>query len=233
MTGSRNDAIDLWGDHLAFRRNNIHDISNSVGHHDDAFQSWTGLSDGAEGNPVTNLLVEQNRIANVLGGNAHGFMLEGPGHHDWTVRDNVFQNIGSIGMILGITGSGSAQNLSVYNNTFFNAGPNDAVEFNALDTGAFVNNIVQGGGDVWVASGAVVREDYNLFSGTRINVGGGPHDLRASPGFVDAAGGDFHLAASSPAIDSGDNGTIVSPVRPYDFDGDPVIGVVDRGAYEY
>ena len=111
--------------------------------------------------------------------------------------------------------------------------PNDAVEFNALDTGAFVNNIVQGGGDVWVASGAVVREDYNLFSGAWINVGGGPHDLKANPGFVDAAGGDFHLAVSSPAIDSGDNGTIVSPVRPYDFDGDPVIGIVDRGAYEY
>src|SRR5204863_475990 len=90
----------------------------------------------------------------------------------------------SIGMILGITGSGSAQNLSVYNNTFFNAGPNDAVEFNALDTGAFVNNIVQGGGDVWVASGAAVREDYNLFSGAWINVGGGPHDLEAVRGDI-------------------------------------------------
>ena len=129
---SPNDAIDLWGDNIAIRQNNIHDISNSVGHHDDALQTWTGLWDGAEGNPVTSLLFEQNRIANVLRGNAHGFMVEGPGHRDWTVRDNVFQNIGSIGMILGITSSGSAQNLSVYNNTFFNAGPNDVVEFNAL-----------------------------------------------------------------------------------------------------
>jgi hypothetical protein len=25
----------------------------------------------------------------------------------------------------------------------------------------------------------------------------------------------------------------VSPVRPFDFDGNPVMGIVDRGAYEH
>jgi hypothetical protein len=234
MTGSPNDAVDMWGDHLTFRQNNIHDISNLFGLHNDAFQSWTGLNDGAEGNPVTNLLVEQNRVANLLGANAHGFMLEGPGHRNWTVRDNVFQNIGSIGMILGITGSGSSsQNLAVYNNTFCNAGPNDTVEFNSADTGLFVNNIVQGGGGVVIHSAATVTEDYNLLYGAPLIIGGGPHDVKASPGFVDALGGDFHLASNSPAIDTGDNGTIVSPVRAFDFDGNPVVGIVDKGAYEH
>jgi hypothetical protein len=234
MTNTPNDAVDMWGDHLTFRQNNIHDISNLLGLHNDAFQSWTGLNDGAEGNPVTNLLVEQNRIANLLGANAHGFMLEGPGHRNWTVRDNVLQNIGSIGMILGISGSGSSsQNLDVYNNTFYNAGPNDDVEFNAADTGLFVNNIVQGGGGVFIHSAAAVIEDYNLLYGTSLIIGGGPHDVKAGPGFVDALSGDFHLASNSLAIDTGDNGTIVSPVRPFDFDGNPVMGIVDRGAYEH
>jgi hypothetical protein len=234
MTGTPNDAVDMWGDHLTFRQNNIHDISNLVGLHNDAFQSWTGLNDGAEGNPVTNLLVERNRIVNLLGANAHGFMLEGPGHRNWTVRNNVFQNIGSIGMILGINGSGSSsQNLAVYNNTFYNAGPNDTVEFNSADTGLFVNNIVQGGGGVFIHSAAAVTEDYNLLSGTLLNIGGGPHDVKANPDFIDALGGDLHLASNSPAIDTGDNGTIVSPARAVDFDGNPVVGVVDRGAYEY
>jgi hypothetical protein len=234
MTGSPNDAIDLWGDHITVRGNYIHDISNVVGNHNDAFQSWTGLFDGAEGNPVTNLLVEQNRVVNVLGGNAHGFMLEGPGHRNWVVRDNVFAGIGSIGMILGINGSGiGSQNLSVYNNTFFNAGPNDVVEFNALDTGVFADNIVQGGGGIYIAAGATVTENYNLLYGTSINVGAGLSDVKASPGFVNASAGDFHLASGSPAINSGDNGTIVSPVRPFDLAGNPVVGIVDRGAYEF
>ena len=92
---------------------------------------------------------------------------------------------------------------------------------------------MQGGGGVFIHSGAAVTEDYNLFFGTLLSIGGGPHDVKANPNFIDASGGDFHLASNSPAIDTGDNGTLVSPVRSFDFDGNPVLGVVDRGAYEY
>jgi hypothetical protein len=236
MTGTPNDAMDAWGDHLTIRRNSIHDISNLVGNHNDAFQTWTGLYDGAEGNPVTNLLFEQNRIANVTGPNAHAFMLEGPGHHDWTVRDNIFQNIGSIGMILGITGSGSSsQNLDVYNNTFYNAGPGDDVEFNSQDTGLFADNIIQGGGGLYITSGTNITEDYNLFYGTLLNIKSAAHDIYTNPDFVDAAGGDLHLTLNSPAINAGDGATIVNPPRPYDYEGNPGVvgGLVDIGAYEH
>jgi hypothetical protein len=234
MTGTPNDAIDAWGDHLAIRKNNIHDISNAVGNHNDAFQTWTGLYDGAEGNPVTNLLFEQNRITGVTGPNAHAFMLEGPGHHDWTVRDNIFQNIGSIGMILGITGSGSSsQNLDVYNNTFYDAGPGDDVEFNSQDTGLFADNIVQGGGGLYITSGTSITEGYNLLYETSLNIGIGQSDIVANPQFVDAATGDFDLQSTSPAIDSGDNGSIVSPIDPFDIEGNAVVGSLDRGAYQY
>ncbi|MCW3056402.1 MAG: hypothetical protein JWO21_371, partial [Solirubrobacterales bacterium] len=64
-------------------------------------------------------------------------------------------------------------------------------------------------------------------------IGAGANDVKAAPGFVNAAAGDFHLVSGSPAVNSGDNGTIVSPVRPADLDGNPVVGIVDRGAYEF
>jgi hypothetical protein len=236
MTGTPNDAIDAWGDHLTVRKNNIHDIFNPLGNHNDAFQTWTGLNDGAEGNPVTNLLFEQNRIANILGANAHAFMLEGPGHHDWTVRDNIIQNIGSIGMILGITGSGNgSQNLDVYNNTFYDAGPGDDVEFNAQDTGLFVDNIVESGGGLYITPGTSITEDYNLFYGTTLNIKSGAHDIYANPDFLNPTSGDLHPTLSSPAINAGDNGTIVNPQRPYDYEGNPgtTAGLLDIGAYEH
>jgi hypothetical protein len=235
MTGTPNDAIDAWGDHLTIRLNNIHDITNYYGHND-AFQTWTGLNDGAEGNPVTNLFFARNRIANIPGAKAHGFMVSGPGHHDWTVRDNIFQDIGGAGMILGITGSGSSlQNVNVYNNTFYNAGPGDAVEFNSQDTGLFADNIIQGGGGLYITPGTSITEDYNLFYGTWLNTSSGTHDIRANPDFVNPASGDLHLAPASPAINAGDNGTIVNPTRPYDYEGNPGVagGLVDIGAYEH
>ena len=52
------------------------------------------------------------------------------------------------------------------------------------------------------------------------------------PLFVDPAGGDFHLQASSPCINAGTNANAAGPT---DLDGNPRIsgGVVDMGAYEY
>jgi hypothetical protein len=52
------------------------------------------------------------------------------------------------------------------------------------------------------------------------------------PLFVDAANGDYRLAAGSPCIDAGSNGYVVGAL---DLAGLPRIagGVVDMGAYEY
>ncbi|MBN1317229.1 MAG: right-handed parallel beta-helix repeat-containing protein, partial [Anaerolineales bacterium] len=79
----------------------------------------------------------------------------------------------------------------------------------------------------------VVHEDYNLFYGTGDSISGtvtsGGHSLDpADPAFEDLAAGDYHLGASSVAINQGtDTGVTV------DLDGEPRDLEPDIGAYEY
>lgn len=238
LSGTPNDAIDMWGDGLTFRHNHIHDISNANGNHDDAFQTWTGLNDGAEGHPVTNLLIERNTVENVTGSNSHCLMSEGPGHSGWTIRSNVFRNIGDQCMILGKNGNGTQgiQNVEISNNTFVSAGANNTMEFNLTSSGVLASNIFynckgyNGSPPYYVASTASVSRDYNMSGGTSPKLTE-PHGLNADPQFVSAGSNDYHLASGSPAVDSGDNGALV-PVRTADLDGNATARAVDRGAYE-
>lgn len=61
----------------------------------------------------------------------------------------------------------------------------------------------------------------------------GAQMMDADPLFKDSANGDFHLLASSPCVDAGDNGAIPTEVTS-DFEGDERIrnGIVDLGADE-
>lgn len=228
-----NDAINLWGDKITVRRNLIHDISNTNGNHNDAIQTWTGMNDGAEGRPVTNLVVAQNTIRNITGGHAHVIMAEGPGHRDWTIYNNLIQNIGDQSFVFGISGGPGIANVNVYNNTFVSAGANNTMEFNGQTTGRLVNNIfyncVGWGRSVpyWIATGASVTRGYNLAGGTTTPLRE-TGAVNADPRFVNASS-DFRLAAGSPAIDAGDS----SMTRSYDLVGKATVGIVDIGAYEY
>jgi hypothetical protein len=97
------------------------------------------------------------------------------------------------------------------------------------------NNIVQA---VWKTGYADARldEDYDLFYGGRAQFALGPHSLVAPPQFVNEAARNFHLRASSPAVDRG-----IADGFKRDFDGRrvPVDGngdgraVPDLGAFEY
>ena len=79
-----------------------------------------------------------------------------------------------------------------------------------------------------------VYENYNLFSGVTTPYSGtiisGGNSLTGTAGFVDPANGDYHLTASSAAIDAGTNLGVTT-----DLDGDPrPQGLApDIGADEY
>jgi Right handed beta helix region len=214
LTGSTNDAITLWGDGHVFRSNWIHDYSNSVGNHNDAFQTWGGGDDGFRGTPLTNLVVEGNRIVNILGTDAHGFMIQGT-NSNLTLRRNLWSNIGSY----ALNAQPGQTNVDVLYNTFANTG---ILEFNTSTTGRIVGNIFSGVGAYYV-TGCTCTRDYNLATTWTPTE---THGLRADPKFAGAS--DFHLQAASPAVDSGDPAT----VPPIDADGRPANGVPDRGAYE-
>jgi hypothetical protein len=229
LTGAPDDAIDMWGDHLSFRQNSVHDIFNLIGGENAAFHTWTDVGDGIEGRPVTNLIAAQNRITNVLGANADGLLATGRGHGNWSVYDNIFDGIGGVGVSLKAADAGQ---FDVYNNTFFRAGSEADVEFGHGADGVFADNIVRGGGGVQISDPTAVTEDYNVLYNASVSSGAGPHDIKANPDFVNPVAGDFYLDAESPAIDAGDGGS-VAPLRRYDFAGNPIVGHNDIGAYEY
>ncbi len=101
---------------------------------------------------------------------------------------------------------------------------------------------------LWNAIGAAPvkygRDVYASVSAFRSATGIGPHTFGADPRFVDAANGDFHLRAESPAIDAG-----TSAITGWDKDdaegrnrmdalGSPNVGegpvsFADRGALEF
>ncbi len=238
MTGAPNDAVDLWGTGQTYRYVTIHDLNNPYGNHNDAWQSWTGgVGGGGEGRAPTNLVIERSTVNNVTGSNSHIMVMEGPGYQGWTIRSNVFSNVGSAGLILGKTasesGSNQASNMTnivVSNNTFYKTGDaSSAVKFNsATGSGVIADNIFFGSG-LYKGGGATLVRGYNNFWGA--NGASASTDTGSNPLLANPAGGDFHETASSLTVNTGDNGALV-PIRPADRDGIPPIGVVDRGAYE-
>lgn len=214
LTGSANDAITLWGDGHVFRSNYIHDYSNDVGNHNDAFQTWGGADDGFRGTPLTNLLIEANRIVNILGPDAHGFMVSGE-NSDLTIRRNLWRNIGSYALNL----QPGQTNVDELYNTFVSTG---IVQYNSNTSGNIVANIFSGVGPYYL-TGCTCTRDYNLATTWTPSE---THGLQGDPMFAGAS--DFHLQTASPAVDSGDPAT----VPPMDVDGKPADGVPDRGAYE-
>jgi hypothetical protein len=78
------------------------------------------------------------------------------------------------------------------------------------------DSIVRGfpDGDLVTGETGVIDSDYNDW-GTPVARDGataparGAHDLNVDPGFVNAAGEDFHLAAGSPMIDAGEPGGLL------------------------
>jgi hypothetical protein len=88
------------------------------------------------------------------------------------------------------------------------------------------NTATTGGGQIHNESG-ILQVAYSDVEGGWIGV----LNIGADPLFVDADGGDLHIGAGSPVINSGSNSAVDSTT---DLDGMPriVCGIVDMGAYE-
>jgi hypothetical protein len=151
------------------------------------------------------------------------------------VYNNVFYNT-FYGVTYAVPSSGSFKNNVVWTGS---SAPGRRFRFTALIDGQPFesnNNVIQ---DVpgtakfadWMGTTTYSLDEYRVLSNQDID------STAADPLFVNAAAGDFHLQASSPAIDAG------APYGPQlDYDGNPVPQGTpipptgprtDIGAYEY
>src|SRR5437870_863082 len=95
------------------------------------------------------------------------------------------------------------------------------------------NNIIEAVLKAGYADG-VFDEDYDIYGGTT-QFTLGAHSAVVDPMFGNVGAGDFHLAAASPAVDTGVNVGLTADFEggyvPHDGNGDG-IAVTDRGAFE-
>jgi hypothetical protein len=202
-----NDAIDMWGDRHTYRGNFIHDLTPaSSAQHDDAWQTWIA-SDGMSGRPVTNLVIEDNRVERINGPDAHCIMASGYGHTTWTVQRNLFRSVGDQCVIVG-----EVKSLTIDHNTLVAAGAHNTIELNLATTGRVSNNIFHdavgwgGGAPISIASSASVSHDYNLASGSTKSLAEA-HGRTGDAKFADVGAGDFRLLPGSLALGGGEGGT--------------------------
>ena len=117
--------------------------------------------------------------------------------------------------------------LTVANSTIVG---NDA----AVGGGIFAWSVTMTNSIVWGNSAEQISHPDADVSYSNVQGGhAGTGNIAVDPGFVDAEGDDFHLAADSPMIDAG-NSSLVLVGMALDFEGDPrVVGPgVDIGADE-
>lgn len=211
------------------------------------------LSAGGDG-VISGALVEQNVIWD--NGRGGGSGINGDGVQDSVIRNNlIYENHASGISLYRIDGGApSTGNLVIHNTVVQAADGRWALNIQDASTGNRVlNNILltrhafRGAIDVSADSLEDFTSEHNVVVG-RFTIDGGDTvmdlaEWRAATGqdansieatidevFVDAAGGDYHLSATSPALDRG----TATDAPPTDFEGQPrpLGSAVDVGADE-
>ena len=169
-----------------------------------------------------------------------------PQDHIW-IYNNTFTGGPSVNSALSVKWTTS--NAYLYNNTFYLAGSPTVPIVDVVGISppgsqlTSANNIFYGAagqGFFNVESGSTLTSDHDLFfsaSGTpAIPSGSGltlTNPISGDPLFVNAANNDFHLQASSPAIDAGSSSVNTIVTQDYDGVSRPQGAQYDRGAFEY
>jgi hypothetical protein len=227
------DAIRFWGTGHVIKGNYIHDLTTDTSNvHSDAFQTF-----GDNGDACNNIVIENNRIINVM----QMFNITQDsvsGIHDIIFRNNVFAHAEQNGNI-------GVPYVSFLNNTFYSVGlfncpggsawnatgavfkNNIFIDIHGYNPSDYTANMFMTGGYTWV-------REYNFFStlaGAALtnfdNQTGGING--GSIHFVDAGHNDFSLLSDSPVIDKGATLTGFN----YDILGNTRTDKWDIGAYEY
>jgi len=230
IEGIMGDAVRALGDYGLYEDNIIQDFYGVDSHHDDMIQSWSGGTGGvAVGTSVVKgIVIRGNRMIHQTTSNPHfpdTYGVQGMGLFDGYFEDFVIENNLIItDMFHGITLLG-AINCKVVNNTVVRGpyqifGRNPWIQIAPhKNQGASTGNLVRNNLVSTInTSGRDADLDHNIETG-----------VSYASHFVDYEGLDFHLIASSSAINAGS-----SELAPNeDFDGVVRDSIPDAGAYEF
>ncbi len=236
------DGMRFFGTNQIIRSNHIHSISYADplvdNAHIDCFQTWNYSDQGGPGRNTT----FENNFCDVLTAQSsnetgQGFMIEG-GSGDLVIRNNIIRAYRGVN-------AWDASNLFIANNTLVNSlalsgsyspqgvglnnSPNALVRNNIFYDQHGKIILVNGSSAQGLSAGhnLVYRSDGVMPQGSPY-----PDDLwQVDPRFVDLPGGDFHLSATSPAIDA----AMILAGVPADFDGiaRPIGPSHDMGVFEH
>jgi hypothetical protein len=162
--------------------------------------------------------------------NGGGLALQSHGSLNSRIYNSVLAHNGGGGAALHISGS---LPLSIMHATLVGADSAPVgIEAEGVDVQIINSIIVSHTVGIVAAGGAAVTADHSLFYGNQTNVQGvtNLNPVVGDPRFLDVAGGDFHLALGSAAVDVAKVTAVAE-----DWEGDlrPIIASPDIGADEF
>jgi hypothetical protein len=172
----------------------------------------TGGAFNASGNSIDDTQI----VDNLLVGDQPSIFLSGGGEADSSNNQVSGVEIANDTMVSTTTSS------ALSSDPTYGSGTGNSV------TGLDVRNTIFWGPG-WPFNGDITTSNVQFSIVTQPGFAGTNGNIAADPRFVDAAGGDYHLSATSPAIDAGTSASAPA----FDLGDGARVGVPDIGAYEF